>query len=136
MTYKIVIGVKDGKSYQKELSEEESKLFAGLKLRDTIKGDGFGFEGYEFQLSGGSDNAGFPMRGDVPGSTRKKILTVKGVGVKKVDKGIRRRRTVAGNTVGEQTAQINLKVVKAGKTAIEKIFNPEPEAPAEETKAE
>lgn len=132
MTYKIVIGQKDGKSFQKELSEEESKLFVGKALKDTIKGDEFGFPGYEFLITGGSDKVGFPLRWDVPGAGRKRILAVKGVGMKKKGKGVRQRKTVAGNTIGELTAQINLKVVKAGKDSLDAIFNP----PAEEAPKE
>ena len=35
--------------------------------------------------------------------------------VKKIGKGMKQRKTVAGNTVHEKTSQVNLKVVKAGK---------------------
>lgn len=127
MTYKIVIGAKDGKSYQKELSAEESKVLAGKKLKDKIKGDELGFAGYEFLITGGSDKAGFPLRWDMPGSGRKRLLAVEGVGLRKQGKGVRRRKTVAGNTIGELTAQVNLKVLKEGKTALTELMAPKEE---------
>jgi len=61
------------------------------------------------------------MRKDVQGTSRKKILIVGGVGLRKTKyKGSKIRKIVAGNTIYEKTAQINLKVVKYGKEAIEK----------------
>ena len=68
------------------------------------------------------------MRKDVVGPARKRILTTKGVGMRTNRKGLRLRKTVAGNTVHEKTTQVNLKVLKAGKSPL----GGEPEAPAEE----
>jgi len=119
---KIVIGYK-GKSYQKSI---ENKLI-GKKIGDKISGDIIGLKGYELEITGGSDNAGFPMRSDVPGMGRKRILLAKkGVGLRKLKrKGARIRKTVRGNTIGDNIAQINLKVLKVGKDELEKIFKPE-----------
>ena len=39
------------------------------------------------------------MRKDVSGTGRKKILIVKGVGLKKTKKGTKYRKTVCGNTI-------------------------------------
>jgi ribosomal protein S6E (S10) len=102
--------------------------------------------GYEFRLTGGSDSAGFPMRPDIEGSQRKQILAGTGVGVtnklrkpnpKKKGwrsmKGMRIRKTVAGNTVYAKTAQVNLKVLKEGR---EKLGGADEPAPAEAKKDE
>ena len=113
-TFKLVIGTKEGKSYQKELNEEQSGTLVGRRIGDTVSGDEVGLAGYEFEITGGSDYCGFPMRKDAQGPARKKILAVSGVGRKKVAKGLRYRKTVAGNTVHDKTAQVNLKVLKAG----------------------
>ena len=67
--------------------------------------------GVELLITGGSDNAGFPMRKDVRGGGRKKILIVAGVGARKKAAGLRQRKTVSGNTISSRTVQINLKVV-------------------------
>jgi len=116
MEFKLNIGdPKSGKTHKKDLSADESKELMGIKIGDKVKGDKIGFLGYEFEMTGGSDFAGFPMRKDVSGTTRKRILIVSGVGTRHKRKGTRLRRNVAGNTVFAKTAQINLKVIKAGK---------------------
>jgi len=91
----------------------------GLKIGDKVKGEVLDFAGYEFDITGGSDSCGFPMRKDVSGTLRKKILSVKTLGLKIKDHGIRKRKTVAGNTIYDKTAQINLKIVKYGKAPLE-----------------
>ena len=131
---KVVINdVKTGKSYQKEFDND---LFIGRKIKEKIEGNVLGLADYEFEITGGSDNAGFPHRSDVEGSGRRKILASKGVGVqKKVRKGIKIRRTVMGNTISANTSQVNLKVVKYGKEALDKILGgekKEEEKPTEE----
>lgn len=112
---KVVIGTKEGKCLQKELQETESKALLGKKIGDTIQGDNIGFTGYEFTLTGGSDYCGFPMRRDVEGFARKKILAIQGVGIKKKAPGVRQKKTVCGNTVHPKISQVNLKVTKEGK---------------------
>ncbi len=115
-TFKVNIGnPKDGKTHKKELTAEESETLMGKKITDKISGKTLGYDGYEFEITGGSDFAGFPMRKDVRGSARKRVLLTKGVGMRTNRKGLRLRKNVAGNTVYEQTAQVNLRVVKAGK---------------------
>lgn len=116
--FKIVIGTKDGKCVQKEVAEADAKSLIGKKIGDTIKGEVIGLTGYEFLITGGSDYAGFPMRSDIPGAGRKKILAVEGIGMKKKGEGQRQRKTVCGNTIHANTAQINVKVAVAGKTPI------------------
>jgi small subunit ribosomal protein S6e len=118
--FKIVLSTKDGKSYQREVKEKEARPFLGKKIGDTLKGEDFGLVGYEVQITGGSDFCGFPMRPDVPGTARKRILAVQGVGIHKKAKGTRQRKTVCGNAVHGKIAQINLKVLKEGKEALGK----------------
>ncbi|HLD88778.1 MAG TPA: S6e family ribosomal protein [Candidatus Nanoarchaeia archaeon] len=116
MEIKLVMSDKTGKSYQKAVGDTESKKLVGLKIGDRVKGEIFDLTGYEFEITGGSDNAGFPMRRDVAGIARKKIAIVKGVGLKKPKKrwGMKLKKTVSGNTINAKTAQVNLKVIKAG----------------------
>jgi small subunit ribosomal protein S6e len=142
MALKIVIGTKSGKSYQKELEGSDAEALYGQILGNEVAGDGFGFSGASFLITGGSDDAGFPMRKDLPGQGRKSILMAKGTGFKgklrgKRFGGLRIKKTVAGNTISKATNQVNLKVVKGDKV-VEKAFAPaqEPDAPAEEKKEE
>ncbi|MFC1774689.1 30S ribosomal protein S6e [Nanoarchaeota archaeon] len=130
-TFKIVIGTKEGKCLQKEIQEPQSSIFLGKRIGQKVEGKDIGLEGYEFEITGGSDNCGFPMRKEIPGTLRKKIFAIKGVGLRRKGKGIRVRKTVCGNTIHEKTVQINLKILKEGK---QKLF--EKEVKKEESKKE
>ena len=119
MAFKLVLSDgKSGLSVQKELDDKATKSFIGLKIGDGVKGELIDLQGFEFQLTGGSDYCGFPMRKDVQGTGRKKILAYQGVGFKKDRKGILQRKTVCGNTIHVKTAQVNLKVIKHGTAGI------------------
>ncbi len=128
VSFKVVIGTKDGKSAQKEIQEPESKSLLGKKIGDAVNGDALGLAGYEFQITGGSDYCGFPMRKDVEGFARKRILAVQGIGLKKKAKGVRVRKTVCGNTIHPKISQVNLKTTKEGK---EPLIAPKKEEAAE-----
>lgn len=110
---------KKGKSYQREVKDQEASVFLGKKIGDTIKGELINLTGYEFKITGGSDYCGFPMRKDVRGTGRKKILAVMGVGLKKKGKGQRQRKTVCGNTIHDNISQINLLTTVEGKQPLE-----------------
>jgi small subunit ribosomal protein S6e len=113
--FKLVISdSKTGKSYQKEAKDDSAKPFLGLKIGDKVKGEAIDLTGYEFEITGGSDYCGFPMRKDVPGQGRKRIICVQGIGFTKIGRGIKQRKTVCGNTIYAKTAQINLKIIKYG----------------------
>jgi len=117
MTVKIVIAdVKVGKSLQKEI--EDSKFLKGMKIGDTFKGEIIDLPGYEFQITGGSDVSGFPMRKDVEKEGRSKILTVGGLGVSRKRKGQKIRKTVAGGIFGLKTSQVNVKTIKYGSASL------------------
>ena len=130
--FKLVIGTKSGKCVQREIKEADANSFLGKKIGQSIAGESFGLSGYEFLITGGSDNCGFPMRQDLEGSTRRKIFVVAGSSVglkkKKKSKGCRIKKSVAGNTVFEKTAQINLKLLKGDEKA---LLAPAEEKPAE-----
>lgn len=129
--FKLNIGdPKSKKTIKKDIKDDEAEALIGKSMGDTVKGDSFGFEGYEFLITGGSDYTGTPMRKDVIGTARKKVLIVSGTGIRKNRPGRKVRRTVAGNTVYEKTAQINLKVTKHGKVSL--FEEPKVKAPAEE----
>lgn len=133
MAIKAVIGYK-GKALQKELGDDESKFFYGKKIGDKVPGEKLGFAGYEFEISGGSDHCGFPMAKDVDGFQRKRILAVSHTGLKKELKGIRKRKTVCGNTVHPKISQVNLKIIKEGVTPL--IEEPKEEPKSEEAPEE
>lgn len=109
-----------GKGLTKTVQIDEKKFrFAGMKIGDIIKGGVIGFPNYEFQITGGSDSSGFPMRKDVHGPVKKRILvSKKGIGYHPKRKGQKKRKTVRGNEVSADMTQINLKVVKYGEAEL------------------
>jgi len=133
LSFKIVISTKDGKSHQMELKGEQAEALMRKKVGDKISGDSIGLKGYELQITGGSDKSGFPMRKGIQ-APRKRVMVSGGVGfsgktrTKDKQKGLFKRRTVAGEKIFVNTAQINLKVLKEGAKPLG--------APAEEAKPE
>jgi len=138
MVFKINISDK-GKTYK---LERDNEALIGRKIGEKIDGKELSGDliGYELEITGTSDKAGFAGKADVEGPVLKKVLLTKGPFFKKVaNKGLRRKKSVRGNQISEVTVQINMKVVKAGGKSLEEVFKKE-EASAsgegEEKKAE
>lgn len=132
---KVVINdPKTKRSAQKVLDEAKSKAVYNLKIGDKLDGSKIDLQGYEFIITGGSDKSGTPMRKDVEGKHKKKILIVKGIGHKKSRQGVRKRKTVAGNTISDNITQINAKITKYGKDKIEGLEEKKPEQKQQEEK--
>lgn len=120
--FKVVISdPKSRKAFQKEI-EQRASGFMGKKLGENVKGDAMGLAGYEFQVTGGSDAQGFPMRKDVTGIGRKKFLLSRGTGFKTNVKGQRKRKSVRGNTVSADISQINVKIMTYGSKPIGELM--------------
>ncbi len=127
--FKFVINdTKTGKSYQKA---QEDESLVGRKIGDKVSGDFLGLDGYELEIRGGSDFAGFPMRKDIEGPIRKKALLGPGVGARIDRAGMKKRKTVSGNTITAKTVQINLTITKPGSQGLDQIFGKTEEAKAE-----
>ncbi len=144
--FKINLNDKTGKTYK---IESEAEQLIDKKLHDTVQGKDISpnLEGYEFEITGASDKAGFTAMKEVTGIGLKKLLLGYGKAMKKrpkregkfkrsnkTPKGLRLRKTVRGNTISSVITQINLKVLKEGKKSLKDIFAPE--KPVEETKPE
>jgi len=112
---------KTSKCYKTEVKEEKAAPFMGLNIGEKIEGDKIGIEGYEFQITGGTDYCGFPMRRGILG-IRKKITIYKGVGFKGGLKGMKKRKTVCGHKISESISAINLKVLKEGSKKLSDMF--------------
>lgn len=138
LDFKLVIGNKDGKTEQFDCKGDASEFLMRKNVGQSVSGDNFGYPGYEFLITGGSDRAGFPMRKGIQ-QDRKRILAQKGVGIsgktrtKSKQKGLYRRKTVSGERITINTRQINLKVIKQGPNPLAGAPAKE-EAPAEEKK--
>src|SRR3989338_5014143 len=112
---------KTSKCYKTEVKEEKAAPFMGLNIGEKIEGDKIGIEGYEFQITGGTDYCGFPMRRGIL-DIRKKITIYKGVGFKGGLKGMKKRKTVCGHKISESITAINLKVLKEGSKKLPDMF--------------
>lgn len=129
MPFKINVS-HNGKTYK---IETEDETLVGKSIGDNVNGKEIApeLDGYELEVSGGSDKAGFPMYSKVEGIGLKRVLFSRGFGMKNKQKGLRLRKTVRGNTISNAIVQINLKVVKEGSKKFDEITAPAPEAPAE-----
>ncbi len=137
--FKLSIGEKSGKTHQIVVSGQNAASLIGKKIGDRIRGESIDLPGYEFEITGGSDYCGFPMRKDISGPVRKKILITNGVGIRNNRKGMRKRKTVCGNTIHEKISLISMKVIKQGKKPLgkqeeEKNGSNEAKEPSEEKK--
>jgi len=122
MAFKLVISdPKTRRSGQKEVSGEG---ILGRKIGEKFSGAVAGLEGYELEITGGSDKDGFPMRKDVEGTARKRILLSSGPGYYPNMEGQRKRKSIRGSVVSDDIAQINAKVVKHGSKPFDELFPP------------
>ena len=119
MAFKVVVSNK-AETYQTEV--EEAKALNGLVIGDEFDGGVVGLDGYTLKLTGGSDKNGFTMRKDVPGTRRIKSLLTGGIGYHPKADGVKKRKTVRGNTIADDIVQINSVVVKEGAKPIAEIL--------------
>jgi len=122
--FKVVISdPKTGRAYQKVVSGANANKLIGKQIGDVINGTLVDLPpDYELQITDGSDKDGFPMRPDLPGSGRRRLLLSGGVGYNPPEKGVRKRKTVRGRVISADIVQINMKVVKHGKVPLEEFF--------------
>ncbi len=107
----VVADPADGSTYQRDVDGQDANRFLGRDLGDEVDAGAVGLDGYTLELTGGSDETGRPMREDVSGSNIKQLLLEGGVGFKPSRDGERKRITVRGKKVSDETAQINAKVI-------------------------
>ena len=115
--------------------ESESEAFLEKAIKDKISGKDISpdFEGYEFEITGASDKAGFPSFEEVEGVGLKKLLLGYGKGMHKKSKGLKKKRqrnpkglrlrkTVRGKIISPEIIQINLMLLKQGKKYLAEVF--------------
>ncbi len=110
----VISDPESGRTIQVEVDETRTRALFEARIGQKVDGGPIGFGGYEFQVTGGSDRDGFPMRKGVHGPMRKKVFIGSGPGYHPPYKGQRRRKMVRGDTVSEDIAQLNLKILKKG----------------------
>ncbi|MCE4614856.1 MAG: 30S ribosomal protein S6e [Desulfurococcales archaeon] len=107
------------KAWQIAVPENVSITLSGLRIKDEFDGGLVGLPGKRLKITGGTDATGIPMRPDIPGAARKRILLSSPPGFHPKEEGERRRKLVRGSTVpdprGERRktalAQLNAVIV-------------------------
>ncbi|MDY6864641.1 MAG: 30S ribosomal protein S6e [Halobacteriota archaeon] len=118
----VISDSNDGKAYQAEVTGAKVGSLSGKKIGDNLDGKVIGLAGYELIITGGTDKSGFPMRKDIPGPAKRKVLVTGGTGYHPRENGRRKRKTIAGNEIYSNTAQVNAKVTKYGQKPLKEHF--------------
>ncbi len=111
----IISDPETGKSQKVELEDNRMGPFVGRRIGEVIDGTVADLAGHKLQLTGGTDKDGIPMRPDVHGSAKSRIILSGGVGYRPKRKGERKRVVVRGNTVSVDTTFLNFKIVEKPK---------------------
>jgi small subunit ribosomal protein S6e len=131
--FKVVVNdVKKGKSHQVQVSGHHANSLIGKKIGDEVDGIFISLPGYKLQITGGTDKDGFTMRKDFPGMGRRRLLLSEGLGFKPTEEGMRKKKSVRGNTINQDVVQINMKVVKYSSRSIDQILSVKKEDEQEE----
>ena len=135
--FQVVINdTKNGKSHKVAVSGHHANSLIGKKVGDEVDGIFVSLPGYKLQITGGTDKDGFPMRKDVPGMGRRKLLLSDSLGYHPTEHGMRKKRSVRGNTVNQDIVQINMQVTKHSSKPIESILKADEETKDNEKKKE
>ena len=127
--YKVVVNdVKTGKSYNVTVKGNHAASLTRTSLGDVIDGSFVWLPGYKLKITGGSDKTGTPMRSDLPGNRKVKLLISDGLGFHEKYRGERKRTAICGRVISESIVQINMKVTEYGDKSIEECLS---EIPAE-----
>jgi len=118
----VVADPETGATYQRDVDGQDANRFIGRSLGEDVDGGAVGLDGYTVELTGGSDDAGRPMREDVDGPDLREVLLTGGVGYEPSRDGERKRVTVRGAEVSEAVAQINAKITGRGSTDVEELL--------------
>ncbi|MDQ5870028.1 MAG: 30S ribosomal protein S6e [Thermoproteota archaeon] len=110
--FKVIISDKHGKSISRELKDKEAQPLLGSRIGDLVDSSILGISNGKFQVMGGSDKSGTPMRKDVHGGVKKYVLLSKGTGMRSNQEGIRKRKMIRGNIVTEEIYQLNCLLVE------------------------
>lgn len=112
---KLIVSHSDGKSQIVEIEGTRAQPLVGKRIGESLDGAIAGLSGSTLQITGGSDKDGFPMRADVHGGVKARVMLSRGVGFNPKERGERRRKLVRGNVITDDIVQVNLKVAQEQK---------------------
>jgi len=114
--FKVIVSDPEaGTSKVVELEEARAVPFIGRKIGEAVDGAVVDLPAHKLQIMGGSDKDGVPIRPDVHGGVRRKVVLSGGTGFNPQNKGERRRKTVRGNVITDEIVQINTKIIEKPK---------------------
>ncbi len=93
------------KAWQVVVDDKIASKLLGLKIGDIVDGSIVGLDNVKLKITGGSDATGIPMRPDVPGPVKKRVLLSGPPGFHPRLKGERRRKMVRGNVISDGTVK-------------------------------
>jgi len=99
------------KSFQLSIDQSKLNNLIGSKIGDSVELVVSGLN-FKLKITGGSDNSGFPMRFDVPGGAKRKLLLSGPPGYYPKEDGMRKKKTVRGNMVTPEVVQINTVIIR------------------------
>jgi len=111
-----------GSTHQVEVSDQDANRFIGREISEDVDGSAVGLDGYTLEITGGSDDAGRPMRSDIRGTDLEEVLLEGGTGFNPTRDGERKRVTVRGREVSDSTRQINAKITARGDESVEDLL--------------
>jgi small subunit ribosomal protein S6e len=118
--FKVIVSDPEaGTSKVVELEEARAVPFIGRKIGETVDGAVVDLPAHKLQIMGGSDKDGVPIRPNVHGGVRRKVVLSGGTGFNPQNKGERRRKTVRGNVITDEIVQINTKIIEKPKKPAE-----------------
>lgn len=123
----VIADTKNGKSFNTVVSGQHANRLLGMKIGDEFDGLFVSLPGYKLKITGGSDKDGFPMRRDLPGQQRKKVVLSGGVGFRPETNGQRKRKQLRGNTISADIVQVNMSVTSFGPRSIDEQLKQEEE---------
>ncbi len=127
-TFQVVVSdPNSGRSRQIDIDGQDANRFLGRELGDEVDGNAIGLSGATLSVTGGSDDAGRPLRDDVTGPDLEEILLEGGVGYNPSRDGERKRVTVRGREISDAVAQINAMIVDADDVDLDSFFTPDDE---------
>ncbi len=114
--FKIIISDPEtGTSKTVEIEETRAVPLIGRRMGEIVDGSILELPGHKLQITGGSDKDGFPMRPNVHGGVRRRVILGGGVGFNPEAEGERQRKTVRGNVITDEIVQVNMKIVETPK---------------------
>jgi len=115
VSFKLVISnPKTGEAKQVVVEGPQAYALIGLRIGDVVDGATYGYPGVKLKITGGSDKSGFPMRHDIPGGGKYRVLLSDPPGFHPKKEGMRKRVMVRGNTITEDIVQVNMVIVEEG----------------------